>query len=99
MDDGYVAPVPKNPVPHERQQEIAALLSEVDGEQLDHVLKVLKEDPSMADAEGTEMELDFDVLSPMTISKLDRYFRRVRPEGSRLDNVEESSGDESSDED
>ena len=90
---------PKNPVPHERQQEIAALLSEVEGEQLDHVLKVLKEDASMLDAQGTELELDFDVLSPMTISKLDRYFRRVRPEGSRADNVEESSGEESSDED
>ena len=53
----------------------------------------------MADVEGQELEIDFEQLSPMTISKLDRFLKRVRPEGSKMDNAEQSSDDESSDED
>jgi len=35
----------------------------------------------------------------LTISKLDRYLRRVVPEGTRMDNAEDSSDNDSSDED
>lgn len=99
LDHGYAAPMPKNPVTFDRQKEMAQLLSSMDGDELDGAIKLIKEDESMAEAGGEEMELDFDVLSPLTIAKLDRYLRRVRPEGSRMDNGEESSDNESSDED
>ncbi len=78
--------MPKNPVAFPRQQEMAQLLSALDGDELEGAVKLIKEDESMAHVDGDELELDFDVLSPMTISKLDRYLRRIRPEGSKMDN-------------
>lgn len=99
MDHGYAAPMPKNPVTFDRQKEMATILSALDGDELEGAIKLIREDESMADAGGEELELDFDVLSPLTISKLDRYLRRVVPEGTRMDNGEESSDNDSSDED
>ncbi|KAL3142521.1 hypothetical protein ABBQ38_002843 [Trebouxia sp. C0009 RCD-2024] len=100
-DQVYSAPMPKNIVEHHRQQEMAQLLSDMDAGDLDGAIKIIKEDESMADVVGEqELELDFDALSPMTISKLDKYLRRIRPEGfvSR-DPAEELSDDDSSDDD
>ena len=100
LDQGYSAPMPKNPVAFERQQEMAHLLSSLDGTELDGAIKIIKEDASMIGAgENDELELDFDVLSAITISKLDRYLRRIKPEGSKLDVGEESSDNDSSDDD
>ena len=99
MDHGYAAPMPKNPVTFERQKEMATILSALDGDELEGAIKLIREDESMADAGGEELELDFDVLSPLTISKLDRYLRRVVPEGTQMDNGEEYSDNDSSDED
>ena len=100
-DQLYSAPMPKNIVELDRQQEMAHLLSAMDAGDLDGAIKIIKEDESMADVVGEqELELDFDALSPMTISKLDKYLRRIRPEGfvSR-DPAEELSDNESSDDD
>ena len=100
-DQVYSAPMPKNIVELDRQQEMAHLLSAMDAGDLDGAIKIIKEDESMADVVGEqELELDFDALSPMTISKLDKYLRRIRPEGfvSR-DPAEELSDNESSDDD
>ena len=93
--------MPKNIVELERQQEMARLLSDMDANDLDGAIKIIKEDECMADVVGDqELELDFDVLSPMTISKLDKYLRRIRPEGIvSVDPAEELSDNESSDDD
>ena len=98
-DQVYSAPMPKNIVELERQQEMARLLSDMDANDLDGAIKIIKEDECMADVDGEqELELDFDVLSPMTISKLDKYLRRIRPEGIvSVDPAEELSDNESSD--
>lgn len=91
--------MPKNPVGHDRQQEMATILGGLDGTELDGAIAVIKIDPSMIGVSGEEMELDFDALAPMTISKLDKYLRRIRPEGSKIDDGEESSASDSSDDD
>ena len=93
--------MPKNIVELHRQQEMAQLLSDMDSADLDGAIKIIKEDESMADVVSEqEMELDFDALSPMTISKLDKYLRRIRPEGIvSVDPAEELSDNESSDDD
>ena len=91
--------MPKNPVGFDRQQEMAQILGGLDGTDLDGAINIIKTDPSMAGVSGEEMELDFDVLAPMTISKIDKYLRRIRPEGSKIDNGEDSSASESSDDD
>ena len=98
-DQVYSAPMPKNPVEHHRQQEMAHLLSGLDGTDMDGAIKIIREDESMLGIQGDEIELDFDVLSPMTLSKLDRYLRRIKPEGIRMDHAEELSDNESSDDD
>ena len=90
--------MPKNPVSHERQQEMATLLGILDGPDLDGAIVIIKRDASV-NPDTDELELDFDVLSPMTISKLDKYLRRVKPEGSRMEDGDESSASDSSDDD
>ena len=90
--------MPKHPVSHERQQEIATLLGILDGAELDGALVIIKKDPSV-NSDSDELELDFDTLSPMTISKLDKYLRKVKPEGSKMDDGDESSASDSSDDD
>lgn len=99
LEQGYTAPLPKNPVTFPRQQEMAELLSDIDGSELEGAIKIIKEDESMLGVQGDELELDFDVLCPMTISRLDKYLRRIRPEGAKVENGEESSDNDSSDED
>ena len=99
MEPDLIPAMPKNPVGFDRQQEMAQILGGLDGTDLDGAINIIKTDPSMAGISGEEMELDFDVLAPMTISKIDKYLRRIRPEGSKIDIGEDSSASESSDDD
>lgn len=99
FEPDIIPAMPKNPVGFERQQEMAVILGTLDGADLDGAISVIKTDPSMAGVSGEEMELDFDALAPMTISKLDKYLRRIKPEGSKVDNAEDSSASDSSDDD
>lgn len=91
--------MPKNPVEYERKQEMAQLLSGLDGTDLDGAVKIIREDESHLGDDDNEIELDFDLLSPMTVSKLDKYLRRIRPGGISTDHAEEISDNESSDDD
>lgn len=86
-------------MPLERIQEMAHLLSDISGDLIDSVIKILREDDSTGEEQQGEMEIDFEKMSPMTISKLDRLLKRVMPEGPKLDTAEQSSEEESSDED
>lgn len=100
-DQVYSAAMPKNIVDLERQQEMARLLSDMESNELDGAINIIKTDECMAGCAGEqEMELDFDALSPVTISKLDKYLRRIRPEGIvSVDPAEELSDNDSSDDD
>lgn len=77
-------------VSFERQQEIAVLLSTLEGAQLDGAIRVIMKDSSVAITAlgGGEAELDFSALSPMTIVKLDRFLRRIRSGRPNVDNAE-----------
>mmetsp|Transcript_763 Transcript_763/g.2334 ORF Transcript_763/g.2334 Transcript_763/m.2334 type:complete len:398 (-) Transcript_763:563-1756(-) len=63
------------PMPRARMQQLAQVLGELEGDDLNGVLQIIRESADLPD--NGEIELDFDTLSQDTLWQLDQYLQTI----------------------
>lgn len=69
------AAAPRGPMPRARMQQLAQVLGELEGNELNGVLQIIRESADLPD--NGEIELDFDTLSQDTLWQLDSYLQTI----------------------